>query len=140
MSGETLNLTPHAVNIMPASGHGENMTYQPHKSGPARGITEADTQKQPTRTIFGRTAEGAPVYKKPEYVGISGLPMPDANVSAIIVSTIVADLLAVKFPHLYYGTVYVPDGNPGSARRNKDGQIVAVGGVLYCGGPPPAKP
>lgn len=127
---DTVNLTPHEVRVVGRS-RGE-IVYPPFKGGPARAVAAAEGNYP-----VGWTEEGAVVYMAPRYTGIAGLPVPEAKVRAIIVSTIVAELLAKpEFAHLYRGTVLVPDSNPASAIRDDKGHIVAVQGLLWYTGPP----
>lgn len=135
MASGTINLTPHAVNVVDTADN--TVVYPAYKGGPARAITGDEIHAAGGNQPIAFTEEGSPIYPKPTYVGITGLPPPEAKVKAIIVSTIVADLLVAQFGHLYKGTILVPDSGPGSAVRNAGGQIVAVKGFLYFGGPPP---
>jgi hypothetical protein len=138
----TINLTPHEVRVRglnyPKDGLlGGDVVYPPHPSGPARAVGGGGGGGvKDERYPYGWTEEGAVVYGPPAYTAIAGLPPPEANVRAIIVSTIVAELLRKpEFAHLYRGTVLVPDSNPGSVVRDAQGHIVAVSGLLHYGGP-----
>lgn len=135
----TINLTPHRVSVH-SSHHGEDHVYEPHVSGPARAMEYVvpPEKKDLPRYPVGWTEEGVVVYMPPEFIGVSNLPGPDSGVNTIIVSTIVADLLQTKrHSHLFTGTVLVPDSGPNSAKRNADGQITSVSGLLHRGGPAP---
>lgn len=120
-----INLTPHTVSIILASG--ETLTIDPQPT-PARVsqshtvITRSDDGDQ-----SGRSVEiAAPVYGE-----IVGLPSPVPTV-AYIVSVFVANAAAAKGRT----DVLYPDSGPDAVR--KDGQVVAVRRLLAA--PPLVEP
>ena len=122
------NLTPHEVVIRLDSG--ETIRIPPHHSGPARAISMEDAVKR--RHYVDLLENTIPLYPRPKYVAILGLPENSDKVKKIIVSETVARLLVddYEMSWLYRGIILVPDTSPMSAIKDKDGKIVAVKGLI----------
>ncbi len=108
-----VNLTPHAVNVITASG---TVVY------PASGnVARLDSiPRQHCELLSART--GVPVYSA-QFTKIIG--MPEEKTTDIIVSMTVAQYLQCRIG-LWKGTVFSQDTGPGQAVRNEDGNIVGV--------------